>query len=249
MTPSAGDIPLPPPPGTAEMACPIRMPPNPRGAPCQAGTEPAPGCTHRPVAPPSWPGIRRLLSVLKAALTSAPCSPHALTSACAAPHPMPRSGGALGTEGPCCGHKVGYFHAKSPPAPAQTMFLLWRVRRRGRAERPAGHCRTLAAGQEVTGLSPDAPPWPLGSRSRGAAGVTRELCLGSGTWPILVAARCCWLPLLRATQVSPALQLSQPRGCPFRTHPQVVKCKPTRIGCVRHRESCRLSRRAPTSPQ
>lgn len=51
-TPSWGTCPPPPHPGTAEMGCPIRTAPNPRGAPCQAGTESAPGCTHRPAAPP-----------------------------------------------------------------------------------------------------------------------------------------------------------------------------------------------------
>lgn len=56
----------------------------------------------------------------------------------------------------------------SPPR-TQTISLLWRARRRGRAEGPAGHSRTLAAGQEVTGLSPNAPvrPAPLRAAPRG----------------------------------------------------------------------------------
>lgn len=41
----------------------------------------------------------------------------------------------------------------------------------------------------------------------------------------------------------------QPHGWPSRMHPQAFKCKTTRIRCVHHRESCRLSRRAPMSPQ
>lgn len=124
-----------------------------------------------PCGPPPSPsrlGITRLLLVLKATLTSAPRSPHALTSVCAAPHPTPRSGGAPGYRGALLWSQSRvFFMQNSPPSPAQTMSLLWRARRRGRVEGPAGHCRTLAAGQEVTGLSPNAPPWPLGSGSPG----------------------------------------------------------------------------------
>ena len=80
------------------------------------------------------------------------------------PHPTLRGG--PGHRGALLWSQSRVFSCKISP-PAQTMSLLWRARRRGRAEGPAGHCRTLAAGQEVTGLSSNAPLRLLGSGSPG----------------------------------------------------------------------------------
>lgn len=87
-----------------------------------------------PVPPPAL-GITRLLSVLKAALTSALRSPHALTSA--VPNPKSRSGrGRAGTEGPCWDLGVGLFMPSR--LLALTIGPLWRAPRRGQAAGPAG---------------------------------------------------------------------------------------------------------------
>lgn len=112
-----------------------------------------------------------------------------VTRAAPTPRRAPRG---PGTEGPCCGHKVGFFRAKSTP-PAQTMSLLWQAQRRGRVEGLAGQDRTLTAGQEVTALSPNAPLWLLGS-----GGVTMSCPLrgahGTAWWQLDASGSLCALP-------------------------------------------------------
>lgn len=87
-----GHVPPPPPAGTAETARPLKTPPN-RG---EHRAKPAPN-QHpgAPTAPPGSLGITRLLSVLKATLTSAP----RFDVTRAASHPKPRSGGEPGHRG------------------------------------------------------------------------------------------------------------------------------------------------------
>lgn len=114
-----------PPPATAEMGTirSIRTPPNPRRASCQTGTEPAPRCTHCPAAPPPKPSGHNeaFIGAQSHPHICSTLTPHFDVSPCRTPpHATPRSRGAPGTEGPCCGHKVGFFHAKlSPPRPRQ----------------------------------------------------------------------------------------------------------------------------------
>lgn len=156
-----------------------RVPPLPRGTPRPAGQN-----------------RTRLLSVLKATLTAAPCSPHALTSARAAPHPTPRSGGALGTEGPCCGHKVGFFHAKSNPSrPRQCPCCGGCGGVGGRRDwlGTAGPCRGAGGDRTV----PKCPSVAIGlwQPRHGAAGVTtscasRVACGPSWQWPGVTSCPC-----------------------------------------------------------
>lgn len=178
--------------------------------------------------------------MLKGTLRAALRSPHALTST--APHPPHATlGGAPAQRGPVVVTKSGFFMQNPPPPPAQTMSPLWQAQRRGRVEGLAGQDRTLTAGQEVTGLSPNAPLWLPGSQRSARNGTIR--C------PLRAAHGMSW----RQPGASGSL-CALPHGChqPRRCHQTVTDhpkhihgCKTTRTGCVHHRESCCPSRWAP----
>lgn len=165
----------------------------------------------------------------------------------AAPTPR-RAPRGPGTEGPCCGHKIGGF-VQNPPPPAQTMSLLWQAQRRGRVEGLAGPSPQGRRGQGCPQM-PLCGCWALAVPVQSSS-VTISCPLrvthGMAWWQLGASGSLCALP---ATRVSPAL----PHGChqPCWCHQiatNLPKCthrhKPTRTGCEHQRKSCRPSRWAP----
>lgn len=185
---------------------PPELPRGQNGAPHgdEHRAKPAPDqhpCTQEPCAPPPCPGrsgITRLLSVLKAALTSALRSPHALTSA--VPNPKSRSGrGRAGTEGPCWDLGVGLFMPSRLLAP--TIGPLWRAPRRGQAAGPAG---PLPRGRGARAF----PQMPR----RGAGGHIASSACGSSRGGAQVPPRPHALPLTGVTEpMAGSGRLSQTR--------------------------------------
>lgn len=201
-----------------------RVPPGQHQTPRQHRARPAPN-QHRGINgalmgaqrhPQSCPELAPRFDVTRAAPT---------------PRRAPRG---PGTEGPCCGHKVAFFHTKSTLRPAQTMPPLWQEQRRGRVEGLAGPRRDphrRAGGDRAVPKCPSA-----------AAGLWR--CAGSVTASCPLAHGTSWWQRCSATRVSPTQQVSPDSDRAPQTHPGVQehqnwvrspKGKPVTLG--------------PTSPQ
>lgn len=208
--------------------CPTRTAPNPRGAPCQASSRVPPGHNGALIRAQRHP-------------QSAPCSPHALTSATPRP-PHAALRGAPAQRGPVVATK-SMFLCKIHPPPAQTMCLLWQAQRRGRVEGLAGPSPQGRRGQGCPQM-PLCGCWALAvPLQHSSVTISCPLRTAHGTvwWQLGASGSLCALP---ATWVSPTL----PHGC-HQIATDLPKCthrhKTTRTGCDHQRESCRLSRWAP----